>query len=370
MSRLEVLYTDIEDTKQNVLERKEAGKLSYYEGRISFDVTKTKLANGANRNYNPKEIKSYVYSSQTQQFVSRGWCIINYGHRTRSSDFYHLGQEYHPITKDIHEPLGRVTKLSMNGKILRIEFVLTETKHNNLESVIKFIKLGIGGFSTVFNKKEGLFLGMDYVLSRNFVDNQIGIVMDNLCLSGNCDINREAREITSELLEDNRELEDEATTLLLKDARFTRLSNMVKKISKFKELEELTETLKRDIEVREDKLQETLKENDNLLTELKEIAKDNQKVRIKYNNATQHIKDLEEKNDYLVKEIKELQKEANEIKHSLSKEGLTYTDAGIALNVENLSNLFKQAYKRETEEVKADIETPISKTYYYAGKKK
>jgi len=163
--------------------------------KVTFDYTKENNGYilGVPRNYSKDKVHKLINSTETKTWIDKGNAVIMYGHGARD---YHKGsyvpREHNPTTGEVQIPIGKITKLSVNPKSnskIDFEGVLFISKNNKTEDVIEMIKVGIGGFSFVWNLKDGIFYGADYVLVQNFSSNRVLLdSLSSICENGECSI--------------------------------------------------------------------------------------------------------------------------------------------------------------------------------------
>jgi len=192
-----------------------------WEINTKFDVTDEGVSFGRKNNYNPRFIKTLVNSKSTKQAVTKGYSLVMYGHFSREEKFDMYPTENHPISGETQFPLGRVTRVSIDGKYLSLTMILAEAKGNHAETVVQLMKHGIGGFSTFFAVDDKQLRGVDFVLTRNFADNQVDTFLWdsflNVCNGGSCTLESKLREEVEQILGEDRLDLLEPTMQLLKD---------------------------------------------------------------------------------------------------------------------------------------------------------
>ena len=170
-------------------------KDNFYPFKVTFDYRKEDNGYmlGMPRNYPTSKVEKLVNSIATQTWIGKGNAVIMYGHGARDhAKGSFVPKEHNPNNGEVQIPIGKITKLSMNKNKSKIDFegIFFESKNNHAEDVIAMAKAGIGGFSFVWNVKDGIFYGADYVLVQNFSSNKVIMdSIDTLCSNGACDFN-------------------------------------------------------------------------------------------------------------------------------------------------------------------------------------
>ena len=189
---------------------------------------------GIPRNYPTKKVKELVNSSKTKKWIDNGNAVIMYGHGTRNiSKNRYVPAEHNPHNGEVQLPIGKITKLSINPKnhnLIDFEGFFIPTKENKVESIVKFIENGLGGFSFIWHVPRGIFYGADYVLVQNFSSNKVTLdALDDYCTDGECPIDA----TVDNLVEDIRipyDLYNDAIHLLKNQEEIIAIQEVVKKI--------------------------------------------------------------------------------------------------------------------------------------------
>lgn len=184
-----------------------------YEVTITFDITEHGHDHGMPRNYSLKKVQQLVNSDRVQADIANGYAVCMYGHGARHQKQGYRPKEHNFESKDVQEPIGKVTSLSIYGKKITWTALLVETDENKTKSVAKLIESNIGGFSFVWDLKYMVFYGADFVLSPNFNGNRV--VMDSICGDGECTIDNKIDTVVLDVIGNHDDLFEEAKDLLV-----------------------------------------------------------------------------------------------------------------------------------------------------------
>ncbi|NOR58759.1 MAG: hypothetical protein GQ474_09585 [Sulfurimonas sp.] len=183
-----------------------------HEIKISFDITEHGHSFGVPRNYDLKQIKALIYEKTVQDAVKNGYAICMYGHGARDKAQGYLANEKNHTTGEVQEPIGKITSLAINGKLISYTVKIVKTVGNKAQSVIDLMKGGIGGFSFVWDLPNKVFYGSDFVISPNFNGNRV--VMDSLCSGGECQLGSAINDTVLDAIGEHTELYETAKDLL------------------------------------------------------------------------------------------------------------------------------------------------------------
>jgi len=139
------------------------------------------------RDYKVEDIRALVDSPKTKKWIKNGNALIMWGHRARDIEREdYLPREYHPITHQRQEPLGKITSLRLlNDRELEIRGELVETPTNNVSSAVRLLERGIAKFSLAWSPKSRVLFGMDLVYIPAFSSNRI---LGKVCEGEGCSL--------------------------------------------------------------------------------------------------------------------------------------------------------------------------------------
>jgi len=149
---------------------------------ISFDITKHGHVLGEMRNYDIQQVTETIRNPVTQHHINVNLCLGYFGHSARQKNNNpHIAKEVDDNGNPVNV-CSKVTGLKINKNIITYKVIVLNTEEGR--KILKFLDSGIGGFSFAWSIEQGIFAGVDYVFSPNFVQNRI---LEGSICKGECD---------------------------------------------------------------------------------------------------------------------------------------------------------------------------------------